>query len=597
MDDRTARSPRESFDLAMARLRAGDPAAAERLCRQALQSHPDDANLHVLLGAALLQQGHPQAAEASLTRAIELAPTFPRAYEARAEALLAQGRWADSLSDLQRADGLAPGQPAILLKLSHALRQLRRWAEAEAALERLVQRVPGSFRGWMDLGLTQQQRDRLVEAERSFNRAAALEPLQAEPQVARGVVLALAGRHEEAVAAFRRALELDSVNADALAGLGHVLKTLGDADGAIAAYRACIAAHPDDGEAWWALADFKTFRFDDRDVATMRARLVSDELTPASHVGLLFALGTELDRRREFDAAFECFRRGNALRRGQERYDPERNRRLHDELREVFTRDLLAARAGHGHPDPAPIFIVGMPRSGSTLVEQILASHGQVDGTYELPELGQVARSTAIGREDGLRYPATLRHLDVAAWAGLGQRYLDLTRVHRGSATRFTDKMPNNYVHVGLLALILPNARIVNVRRHPLDTCLSCYMQLFAHGQSFSYDLRDLGEHYLQYRQLMDHWHSVLPGHVLDLQYEDLVADFEGQLRRLLDYCGLPWDDRCLAFHETRRVVRSASSEQVRRPLYGGASNRWQDYRQHLAPLIEVLAPLLAPGR
>jgi hypothetical protein len=323
---------------------------------------------------------------------------------------------------------------------------------------------------------------------------------------------------------------------------------------------------------------------------------VSEELTPASHVGLLFALGTELDRRREFDAAFECFSRGNALRRRQQPFDPDRDRRLHGQLREVFTREFLAERVGQGNPDPAPIFIVGMPRSGSTLVEQILASHPAVDGTYELPELGQVARSAELERTDGLAYPAVLHQLDAAALAGLGAQYLALTRVHRGSAPRFTDKMPNNYLHVGLLALILPNARIINVRRHPLDTCLSCYMQLFAHGQSFSYDLRDLGEHYLQYQRLMDHWHSVLPGHVLDLQYEDLVADFEGQLRRLLDYCQLPWDDRCLSFHETRRAIRSASSEQVRRPLYGSASNRWRNYQHHLTPLLEPLAPLLGRG-
>jgi Flp pilus assembly protein TadD len=620
------RASRRAFERAVARMRADDPQGAERICRKALARHPGDVNLHSMLGAALLRQGRAAAAEATLTRAIELAPHFAGAYEGRAEARIAQNRLADSVTDLQRARALAPRQISVLLKLGRvwlalgrdaeaaevllvllslhpaepdvfhllggALCRLRRWAEAEAVLKRAVAQTPNSLRCWMDLGAVQQDRDRLAQAEHSFSRAAALAPANAAPQVALGVTAVLAGQHQAALAAFRRALEIDPTNAEALAGMGHVLKTLGDQEGAIHAYRACISAHPDDGEAYWALADFKTFQFDERDVEAMRTQLDSPSLAPARRIGLLFALGTALDRRGEFAAAFECFQQGNRLRRQQEKYDPAAVSRLHGELREIFSAEFLAARAESGNPDAAPIFIVGMPRSGSTLVEQILSSHSAVDGTYELPELSQVAQSTARGRTDSLAYPATIRELSDTDLKALGTRYLELTRAHRGNRARFTDKMPNNFVHVGLLSLILPNARIVNVRRNPLDTCLSCYMQLFSHGQSFSYDLSELGGHYLEYHRLMDYWHEVLPGRVMDLQYEDLVADLEEQVRRLLDYCNLPWEDACLKYHESRRVIRSASSEQVRQPLYRDALNRWRNYERYLQPLLKALGPL-----
>lgn len=622
----TGQGSRNAYERAVACLRASDPQGAERILRTALAKYPGDANLRCLLGAALLQQRRPREAEACLAEAISLAPGFARAYEGRADALIAQQRLAESLADLQRARALAPAKASVLLKLGQvhiALGQdaeaadvlvallnlhpdsvdvllllagtfdrLRRSAAAEAALERATALAPASFQAWMDLGVIQQRRDRLQAAEASFRRAAELRTELAAPQVALGMVQALAGRHEEALASFRRALELEAGNADALAGMGHVLKTLGDRDAAVEAYRACIAHHPGDGQAYWALADFKTFRFEDRDLEAMQAQLDSPELAPLDRIGLLFALGMALDRRGQFDAAMTCFNEGNQLKRRTVRHDPGKVARLHESLREVFTADFLAAHAGSGCPDDAPIFIVGMPRSGSTLVEQILASHSLVDGTYELPELDRVARSIGHGRSGGPTWPASIRQLQGDEFDAQGRRYLELTRIHRGSSPRFTDKMPNNFVHIGLLALILPNARIINVRRNPLDTCLSCYMQLFAQGQSFSYDLAELGQHYLQYHRLMEYWHEVLPGRVLDVQYEDVIADLEGQVRRLLEYCGLPWDDACVRYHQSERVIRSASSEQVRLPLYRDAQDRWRPYAEHLSPLVEALGPL-----
>jgi hypothetical protein len=267
---------------------------------------------------------------------------------------------------------------------------------------------------------------------------------------------------------------------------------------------------------------------------------------------------------------------------------------INDRIIQVFDAAFLTAHAGGGDPDPAPIFIVGLPRTGSTLVEQILASHSEVDATHELPEGGRLINRINRERKDRVHYPEAVRDFDAAQWTALGGAYLEETRKYRADAPRFVDKMPNNFAIIGLLSLALPNAKFINTRRHPLDTCLSCYKQLFARGQPFTYDLMELGEYYLQYERLMAHWHAVLPRRVLDVQYEEMVADQAGQTRRLLEYCGLPWEDACLQFHETERAIRTASSEQVRRPIYDSSIGIWRNYERELAPLTEILAPVLA---
>jgi hypothetical protein len=313
-----------------------------------------------------------------------------------------------------------------------------------------------------------------------------------------------------------------------------------------------------------------------------------------SEVNMLFALGKAWEDRGDYARAWGYYADGNAKRRQDEWYDPVNTEVLHDAIREVFNEKLLARRAGSGDPDPAPIFIVGLPRSGSTLLEQILASHSQVEGTAELPYIGRVAASLNLNRADGVNYPAAVRELDASHLRTLGQDYLRYAQLHRRRGTlHFIDKMPNNFPHLGLISLILPNARIIDARRDPLDTCVSCFRQLFARGQPFTYDLVDIGEYYLQYRKMMDHWQAVLPGRVLTVQYEELVGDFEKQVRRLLDYCGLPFEENCLRFHETERPVRTASSEQVRRPINAEAIGRWRHYEKHLDALKEVLQPVL----
>ncbi|MGD8681071.1 MAG: sulfotransferase, partial [Lysobacterales bacterium] len=274
-------------------------------------------------------------------------------------------------------------------------------------------------------------------------------------------------------------------------------------------------------------------------------------------------------------------------------YDPVQTQVIHDRIIEVFDRPFFEQREGWGDPDPSPILIVGLPRSGSTLIEQILASHSMVEGTMELPDLARTIGELSKRSPGKSEYPEAVQPLDERAARALGRQYLDSTMRYRTPLPRFIDKMPNNFASVGYLHLILPNAKVINARRHPLDSCLGCYKQLFFKGQSFTYDLFELGHYYLQYQRIMDHWHEVLPGKVLDVRYEDMVADQEGQTRRILEYLGLPWEDRCLRFYETERAINTASSEQVRQPIYTKAINFWRHYEPHLGELIETLEPLL----
>ena len=281
------------------------------------------------------------------------------------------------------------------------------------------------------------------------------------------------------------------------------------------------------------------------------------------------------------------------MQRAEVSYDPVQTETMNDRIIAAFDAKFIASVQGAGDPDPAPIFILGLPRSGSTLLEQVLASHSAVEGTAELTYVGRLA--TSIGRQArrGLSYPEAARELDPAAFAAVGAEYLTLARLHRrAAAPRFIDKMPNNFPNIGLIATMLPNAKIIDARRHPLDGCLSCYRQLFAKGQNFTYDLTEIGEYYLQYQRMMEHWHAVLPGRVLTVQYEEVVADFAAQARRLLEFCGLSWEDACLRFWESERPVRTPSAEQVRQPIYDSSVGRWHHYERHLVELIDVLEPI-----
>jgi hypothetical protein len=382
-------------------------------------------------------------------------------------------------------------------------------------------------------------------------------------------------------------------------GLGHVLKTVGRQEEAVEAYRDCIRHLPRNGETWWSLANLKTYRLTDEDIQQMESMVAGkdepgQEIAEQSLINILFSLAKSFEDRGNYEQAWGYYHDGNSRQRVLENYDPVRTEVMNDRIIEVFTQEFLAANTGLGHPSKEPIFVVGLPRSGSTMIEQILASHSRVEGTSELPYAGLVATSLNRNRADGVNYPDAVAELGEEHFKRLGQDYLNFAQIHRTEGKPvFIDKMPNNFPTIGLLHLILPNAKIIDARRYPLDSCLSCYRQLFARGQTFTYDLTDIGEYFLQYQRMMDHWHEVLPGRCLTVQYEEVVTDFENQVRRLLDYCELPFEESCINFHETERPVRTASSEQVRQPVYTKSVNFWRNHEANLGELIEVLEPTL----
>ncbi len=376
---------------------------------------------------------------------------------------------------------------------------------------------------------------------------------------------------------------------------GHALKTVGRQEDAVAAYRRAYGSRPDFGDAFWSLANLKTYRFSDREIDQMRAAEAAPQTGAFDRYSLCFALGKALEDRGEYATSFQFYERGNALKREELNYSADR---MHADLAAQArhgTRELFASRPGVGAAAPDPIFIVGLPRAGSTLLEQILASHSQVEGTMELPNILALAH-----RLDGRRrvdeessYPANLSELSADELREFGETYIRETAIYRKGAPFFVDKMPNNFRHIGLIHMILPNAKIIDARRDPMACCFSGYKQLFGEGQDFTYGLDDVGRYYRDYVELMHHWDEALPGRVLRVQYEDVVEDLETQVRRLLDHCGLPFEQACVNFHETERAVRTASSEQVRQPIFQGGLDQWQNFDACLDPLKAALGPEL----
>jgi tetratricopeptide (TPR) repeat protein len=401
-------------------------------------------------------------------------------------------------------------------------------------------------------------------------------------------------RLEEALAAYERAAFLKPDEAALRVSAGHLQKTLGRRPESEASYKAALQTDPGRTEAWWSLADLKNYVFSDAEIAEMQRLLASGKQPRSNEAHLQFALGKAFEQRAAYAQAFAHYAAGNALRRLDEPFDIEVFERRCARIRAFFDAGFFAAHRGSGHPSSAPIFIVGLPRSGSTLLEQILASHSQVEGTMELPNiLNMVAQfDDLVSGRDG--YPDTVGQASSAQLAALGRRYLEETAPLRAGRAHFTDKLPNNFSHIGLITAILPGAVVIDARRHPMDACFSAFKQHFAEGQTFSYDLTDLGRYYRCYLSLMDHWDAVLPGRVLHVQYEEVVRDPEANIRRLLAHCGLTFEPACLNFHATRRAVRTASAEQVRQPLYSSGVGHWRHFARELEPLRRALGESLA---
>jgi tetratricopeptide (TPR) repeat protein len=436
------------------------------------------------------------------------------------------------------------------------------------------------------------QRHKFVQALEQAQRLIDLEPDNRAYLTVRANAFVGLGRHEEALAIYRDLVAVGPADADLHLSVGHALKTLGRQSEAIEAYRQAAVVRPDFGDAYWSLANLKTYRFTEDEIARMRELVQAPTTAVADQYHLCFALGKALEDRAEFGGSFAFYDRGNALKKSESRYRIETLERSVGRQVEVCTREFFAARSGYGCQAADPIFIVGLPRAGSTLLEQILASHSRVEGTMELAEIPRLALHLS-GREGNTqepRYPAVLTELPPERFRELGEQYLEDTRILRTDKPHFIDKMPNNFRHIGLLHLMLPNAKIIDARREPLACCFSNFKQLFASGQEFTYSLEDIGRYYRAYLRLMDHWSAALPGKVLRVQHETVVADLEGTVRRVLEFCGLGFESACLEFWKTQRNVRTASSEQVRRPIYTEGLEQWRNFEPWLGPLQDALA-------
>ena len=579
------------MDLALAYRAQGMLEAAMHLLREALEQ---DATLHEAwssYGDLMVNLGDFAAANRAYQKFIdtdaaggilqEAALCMGRDQRAQAEALFRR-----VLQQNSNHIGALCGLAAISLDAGYP-------KDAERLLRHALKQSAHMPLIWRGLAQTFLQTGDLANAEVAVRHSLSIDDAASASWVLFASVLAHTMRQAEALDAYDRALRLEPNQVRVALSRGHVLKTLGRRAEAESAYQHCLELEPDFGEAYYSFADLKSYQFSDLEVASMQALLADARTSPKSKVQIEFALGRALEQRKQYAQAFAHYAAGNAAKRRTAPFDAAA---FEDKCRRVaatFSAEFLNARSGSGLADAAPIFIVGLPRSGSTLVEQVLASHSQVEGTMELPHILRYVRE--LDNRGGVTdaYPESAGELSPQQLSALGRRFLDETRIYRSGRARFIDKMPNNFSHIGLIHLMLPQATIIDVRRNPMDACFSAFKQHFAQGQSFSYDLEDLGRYYRNYVDLMDHWDAVLPGKVFHLAYENLVRDTEAQVRQLLGFCGLDFEPSCLKFYETRRSVRTASSEQVRQPMYDSSVGLWRHFEAQLGPLQRSLGDVI----
>jgi len=613
--------------LGSAHRKGGELQAALAVLSPLAAAHPKWAPPHLELGLTLTALGHGEEAVAALRRALALNPELPDAWRALADhltamedeagAAAARARFlksstrdprllaaAAALCDnrIPEAEALLrshlrehPTDIAAIRMFAEVAARLGRYHDAENLLARCLELAPGFAGARHNYAVALYRQGQHAAALPQLEQLLAAEPHNPNYHSLEAAVLAGVGEYARAIEIYAAVLKQYPNQAKLWLSYGHALKTAGRTGEGIAAYRRTLELDPGLGEAWWSLANLKTFRFSAEELSQMQAQLARADLQTEDRYHFHFALGKTLEDRQQYEGSFVHYRDGNSLRRAQIRYDAADGREHVRRARALFTREFFAARAGQGAPDPDPIFIVGLPRAGSTLIEQILASHSQVEGTMELPDVPAIAHDVgARGRASGLRYPEALAPLAPAELRALGEEYLARTRIQRkrGSAF-FIDKLPNNFLHLGLIHLMLPNARIIDARRHPLGCCFSGFKQHFARGQNFTYDLAELGGYYRDYIELMAHFDAVLPGRVHRVFYERMIEDTEGEVRRLLEYCRLPFEPACLRFYENERAVRTASSEQVRTPIYREGLEQWRHYESWLEPLKAALGPVL----
>lgn len=619
--------PLATLLLGVAHRRSRDPAASQAVLEPLAQSQPRWAAAHYELGLTLGAQRNGEGAVAALRRAVSLKPEMPDAWRALGDHLIATGdtSGADdayaqhikfSTHDprlMEAAAALCENRIAIaesLLRahlkqhptdvpamrmLAEVAARLKRYSDAQVLLERALELAPSFLPARHNYAVILHRQRKPGGALAQVQKLLDADPVNPGYRTLKATIASSIGDYDTALELYAGVLADYPNNARVWMSYGHALKTTNRQSECVQTYRRSIELAPHLGEAYWSLANLKTFRFTPADVEAMQAQLATANLTDDDRLQFHFALGKAFEDARQFAESFRHYAEGNRLRRAGVGYDADSNIEQMQRSRALFTPEFLAARSGQGAPAPDPIFIVGLPRSGSTLLEQILSSHPLVEGTMELADIVNMARELGGPHARGHGgYPESIAALDASALRSLGERYLEQTRIYRRTdAPFFIDKLPNNFAHTGLIHLILPRAKIIDARRHPLGCCFSNFKQHFARGQHFTYSLDDLGRYYRSYVQLMAHYDAVLPGRVHRVIYERMIEDTEGEVRRLLEHCGLPFDERCLRFYENERAVRTASSEQVRRPIYREGVDHWQHYEPWLGPLKSALGSVL----
>ena len=569
----------------------GDEAIA--VLRGLLDRQPDNATAWRMLGDQLHAGGDIDGAEEAYEQHLRASTKHPELIDAAAALRKGELAKAEAITrDVLKKDPLEVVAMRMLAAIGLKVGQ---FDDAIHLLERCLELAPDFHLARQNYALALSRRQRHDESVEQMDRLLEVEPDNPQYRLTRASFLVQKGDHAEALEVYEDLVAKYPNQASAQMNFAHTLKAVGRIEEAINAYRQSVRLRPSTGEVYWSLANLKTYTFNDAEIAAMRREILPEGGDPDDQAHMLFALGKALEDRGEYEESFTCYAKGNAIRSAHHRHDARIN--VYNTARQIKALDkaFFAQREGWGCDSPDPIFIVGLPRAGSTLLEQILASHSQVEGTAELPDI--IAISRRLGQRSrenpaGL-YPEVLRELTESQARKLGESYIESTRVQRHGEPYFIDKLPNNFQHIGLIHLILPNAKIIDARRHPMAGCFSCFKQLFARGQTFTYNLRDLGYYYRDYVKLMDHWDEVLPGRVHRVQYENMVADTEREIRALIDYCGLEFEESCLHFYETKRAIRTPSSEQVRQPVYTAGVEQWRHFEPWLGELKAALGPLL----
>jgi predicted Zn-dependent protease len=629
---RSPNDPRAALILASARRRRGNLKGAQAILSPLARAYPRAALTRYEHGVVLAAVGQTAAALAELQQATALKRDLAEAWKALGELLFQTGdapgaerAFAEHARAAVRDPRLHPAADAVLDgDLDNAERLLQALLGAEpnhAEALRLLAEVrvkagdlsgaevlfahclsvdpafDGARFGYADVLFKQQKgAEALAAVETLLARA----PDEAAYRNLAAACLALVGEYHRAISLYEGLLAQYDKQPGLWLNYGQALRTTGRRDEAVAAYKRSMALAPSLGEAYWSLANLKLAAFEPSEIAAMQTQIAAPRLGASDRLHIHYALGKAMEDRADYASAFEHYAAGAAIRREMLAYDADAETATMQRAKAIFTADFFAQREGYGAPSTAPIFIVGLPRSGSTLVEQILASHSQVEGTMELPDIPIVAQAVhqASLQAGGPPYPQALAHVPSGDLAALGETYLRRTLIHRRlGRAYFIDKMPNNFRHLGLIRSILPHAKVIDARRHPMGAGFSAFKQHFAEGQAFSYGLEDLGRYYRDYAALMAHFDAVLPGWVHRVIYEDLVEDTEREVRRLLDYCGLAFEPGCLTFYENDRAVRTVSSEQVRQPIYRGGLDQWRRFEPWLDPLKRALGPALDDWR